>query len=316
MLIFDVEHEQLISIFKGYDIMNLVFDTSGVEYINLCLNGLGIDCQYLYKSDLFFYNPLCNLFLIISKSHINEVDTEALCKALLKYWRFELQIGNETINNLIRQYSPSSDFADKLISQMLYNSHNTEYYRESIRQLATILKKNKLVFSDIRMDTLKQNHEDKVLILLYPICSESLKDTILDYCLENIEDFWYYIYFVFHNAIQIPTISRFKELFEKDKNSINENYCYILAKIRKDSIFANLHGIIDEFAISNDCMQFFLSPDEYMSPEKVEVDWILKFNQEKRERFFKNEVYRNKLKEYITGNWLSDSNRQYLISLL
>lgn len=63
-------------------------------------------------------------------------------------------------------------------------------------------------------------------------------------------------------------------------------------------------------------MQFFLSPDEYMSPEKVEVDWILKFNQEKRERFFKNEVYRNKLKEYITGNWLSDSNRQYLISLL
>ncbi len=47
-------------------------------------------------------------------------------KALLKYWRFELQIGNETINNLIRQYSPSSDFADKLISQMLYNSHNTE----------------------------------------------------------------------------------------------------------------------------------------------------------------------------------------------
>ena len=316
MLIFDVEHEQLISIFKGYDIMNLVFDTSGVEYINLCLNGLGIDCQYLYKSDLFFYNPLCNLFRIISKSHINEVDTEALYKALLKYWRFELQIGNETINNLIRQYSPSSDFADKLISQMLYNSHNTEYYRESIRQLATILKKNKLVFSDIRMDTLKQNHEDKVLILLYPICSESLKDTILDYCLENIEDFWYYIYFVFHNAIQIPTISRFKELFEKDKNSINENYCYILAKIRKDSIFANLHGIIDEFAISNDCMQFFLSPDEYMSPEKVEVDWILKFNQEKRERFFKNEVYRNKLKEYITGNWLSDSNRQYLISLL
>lgn len=54
MLIFDVEHEQLISIFKGYDIMNLVFDTSGVEYINLCLNGLGIDCQYLYKSDLIF----------------------------------------------------------------------------------------------------------------------------------------------------------------------------------------------------------------------------------------------------------------------
>ena len=48
MLIFDVEHEQLISIFKGYDIMNLVFDTSGVEYINLCLNGLCIDCQYLY----------------------------------------------------------------------------------------------------------------------------------------------------------------------------------------------------------------------------------------------------------------------------
>lgn len=49
--------------------MNLVFDTSGVEYINLCLNGLGIDCQYLYKSDLFFIIPYV-IFFSLSLNHI------------------------------------------------------------------------------------------------------------------------------------------------------------------------------------------------------------------------------------------------------
>lgn len=316
MLIFDVDHNQLRSIIKGYDIMNLEFDISGIEYINSCLNGLGVDCQYLYKSDKSFYNPLCNLLLIISKSHVNEVNIEALYNALLKYWRFEYQIGHNTIKSLIKEYPPSKGYVDKLISQMLYNSYDTESYRESIRQLATILKENELVFSDIRMDTLKQNNEVAALVRLYPVCPESLKDKILDYCLQNIEDLWHYIYFVFYNAIRIPTDNRFKELLEKDKNSINENFCYILAKIRKNSIFVSFHGIIDEFAISNDCMQFFLAPDEYTSPEKVKVNWILKFDQDKRTRLFKNDVYRNKLKEYIVGNWLSDSNRQYLISLL
>lgn len=316
MLIFDIDHNQLISIIKGYDIVNLEFDTSGVEYLNSCLNGLTVKDQYLYKSDIPFRNPLCNLLLIISKSHTKEVNIETLYKALLNYWKFEYQIGCNTIKSLIKQYPPSKDYADKLISQMLYSSYDAEYYRESIQQLVTILKKNELVFSDIRMDLLKQNNEVAALVVLYPICSDSLKDKILHYCLENIESLWDYIYFVFHNTIQTPTINRFKELLEKEKNNIDEDYFYILAKMRKKPVFVNFHETIDELATSNDCLQFFLSPDEYPSPEKVEVDWILKFNQDERKRFFRNDVYRNKLKEYITGNWLSDSNRQYLISLL
>ena len=87
-----------------------------------------------------------------------------------------------------------------------------------------------------------------------------------------------------------------------------------MSKIRKDNNFQDLNVIIDDFAQNNDCMQFFLSPNNYSSPEKVEIDWILKL--ENRADFFKNDIYRNKLKEYIKVNTLNKESLNYLVGLL
>lgn len=317
MLIFDIDNEQLYSILKGYDITTLLFDTSGVKYINSCLNGLASDFQFLFKDDALFYSPLSNLLLLISKSRTNEINTEMLYKVLLKCWRFENHIGYKTIKSLIKQYSPSEETAKKLIKMMLYDSFETEYYTECIYKLVELLKVKDIEFTDIRMDELlNKKHKIRALSLLYPIVPESFKNIVLNSCLDRIDTFYNYIYFVFYNNIRKFSIERFNKLLKKEGNGINEDCCYILAEIRKSSEFHELDEIIDEFAKTNNSLQFFLSPNDYPLPEEVEVEWILKFNQEERERFFKNEVYRNKLKEYITGNWLSDSNRQYLISLL
>lgn len=316
LFIFDIENKDLQSFIEGYDIKNLKFHNSGIGYINSCLNGLSGQNQYLYKCDEPFYKCLSNLLLLVSNSQIKDVNIEALYKTLLNYWRFESQIGYQVIESIIKKYSPTEDVACNLICNMLYHSRDITDYIESIQALVTLIKEKKAEFSDIRMDTLKQKNEVTALIFLYPVCPESLKKTVLPYCLEKVDCLWDYIHFIFYNAIYVLSNNKLQELIEKENKSIDETHCKLLAMIRKNSAFTILHGAIDKFADSNECMQFFLSPDEYISQEKVQVEWILQFDQKEREELFKNEVYRNKLKEYINGNWWSDSNRKYLISLL
>ena len=132
--------------------------------------------------------------------------------------------------------------------------------------------------------------------MLYPIIPTSLKNIVQKICLDNIDDFFNYIHFIFYNNIHNYSTERFNKLLKQEGNNINQHHCFILAEIRGNEDFYKLHKIIDDLSKDNDCMRFFLSPNNYSSPEKVEIDWILKFNHNERECFFKNEIYRRKLK--------------------
>ena len=62
------------------------------------------------------------------------------------------------------------------------------------------------------------------------------------------------------------------------------------------------------------------SVDEYIPYVQAGADELFLYNYskitEEREEFFKKEVYKTKLKEYINTHWLSKSNMEYFISLL
>lgn len=312
ILIFDIDRKNLESILKGYDIETLKFHDSGIEYINLCLQGLAAYNRFLYKNNDAFYPSLCNILLLISKSQADAINNELLYKVLLKYWNYEFHIGHGVIRNLIINYNPSQEEANKLISKMLYETHNALNYTDCIERLTSYVS----MFTDIRMDSFKEHEAIRNLLVIYPISPDVQKPMLLTYCLDNIEDFWCYIRFIFHNHIIQQSDARIKELYNKYKKDLDEHDCYILAKIKNDLAFTALHSFIDEIAISNECLKFFLSPKEYKDFNNVNVEWIFKFSQEEREEFFKNEVYKTKLKEYINTHWLSKSDMKYLISLL
>lgn len=312
MLIFDMNKKNLDSILKGYDIEVLVFDESGLDYINSCLNGLSESKHYLYKNDEAFYKPLCNLLLLISKSQAEGINKDILYEVLLKYWRFELHIGSKIIRDLIRRYNPSQEVANKLISKMLYHSCEANDYISCIEKLTSFTSD----FTDIHMDFFKENDNIVNLLVVYPICSDAQKPMIQSYCMDNIKEFGDYICFILYNQIVPSSDDRFKELYDKCNKKISEHHCYALAQMRKKSIFEIFHTLIDDIAISNECLKFFLSPDDYKNFEEVNIDWIFKFSQPDRERLFKNDVYKNKLKEYINTNWCSKRDKEYLISLL
>lgn len=315
MLIFDNENEKLKSILNGYDIKTLLFDESGINYINTCLNNIVQENQYLFKNDSLFYNPLSNLLLIISRSHNDGIDVEALYRVLLKCWRFENYIGNQTIHLLISQYPPKVEIAKELIELMLYNSNRTFLYNNCLYSLIEILKDKKIEFTDIRTNELfVDNNRTLTLCLLYPIITEPFKGIVLDYCLNTIDNLYHYLFLIFNNNIHSYSIERFNKLLNKGK--ITMDCCYLLAQMRKDNSFSELHDSINKVAISNDCLQFFIDPYNYSSLEKVEISWILKLDEKERISLLKNEIYREKLKEYIKTTRLSEDNRNYLISLL
>lgn len=312
ILIFDIDKKNLESILKGYDIETLKFDDSGIEYINLCLQSLADSNRFLYKSNDAFYPSLCNILLLISRSQADAINKESLYNVLLKYWNFEFHIGHGVIENLIINYNPSQEDANKLISKMLYETHNALNYTSCIERLTSYVS----IFTDIRMDSFKEREAIRNLLVIYSVCPNVQKPMLLTYCLDNIEDFGDYICFILHNHIIPPSDDKIKELYNKYKKKLDKHDCYILSRIRRDFTFVPLHSFIDEIAISNECLKFFLSPKEYKDFDNVNVEWIFKFNQEEREEFFKKEVYKTKLKEYINTHWLSKSNMEYFISLL
>lgn len=316
ILVFDMSNKKLDSALKGYDIETLVFDDSGVDYINSCLRGLFDSNQSLYKNNEAFYPSLCNMLLLISKSQTDKIDQDLLYNVLLKYWNFEFFIGHRVIENLIIRYKPSKEKANELISKMLYETHSALDYTSCIEKLVSYISDYNSEFTDIRMDFFKKQKAIINLFVLYLVCPDVQKPMLQTFCLDNIEDFWHYIRFVFLNHIVPSSDDKIREFYNKYKKEINTDDSYILAQIRKDASFTSLHRFIDEIAISNECLKFFLSPERYENFNNVSIDWLFKFGKEKREEFFKNEVYKSKLKDYIKTRWLSKSDMEYLISLL
>ena len=316
ILIFDISNEKLNSALKGYDIETLIFDDSGVDYINSCLHGLNESKQSLYKSNEMFYPPLCNLLLLISKSQTEKIDKDLLYRILLKYWIFEFHIGYRVIDNLIIRYKPSKEDTNELISKMLYETHSTLNYTRSIGRLVSYISDYNAEFTDIRMDFFKMHKAIMNLIVIYRVSPDVKKPMLQTFCLDNIEDFGHYIRFVFLNHIVPSSDDKIREFYNKYKNGINKDDSYILAQIRKDASFTSLHSFIDEIAISNECLKFFLSPEEYKDFDNVSIDWLFKLDKKGKEEIFKNEIYKTKLKDYINTHWLSKSDMEYLISLL
>lgn len=111
---------------------------------------------------------------------------------------------------------------------MLYETHNALNYTDCIERLTSYVS----MFTDIRMDSFKEHEAIRNLLVIYPISPDVQKPMLLTYCLDNIEDFWCYIRFIFHNHIIQQSDARIKELYNKYKKDLDEHDCYILAKIK------------------------------------------------------------------------------------
>ena len=152
---------------------------------------------------------------------------------------------------------------------------------------------------------------------LYSITTDELKGTILDFSLSNIDNLYHFMFFIYHQRIENYSPKRFKELL--DKEIVEDMEChelYLMAKIRTDQLFEKVHCYIDNITPKSVCLRFYLSPLDFEEIEKVNIEWLFKFNDEIKAKLFDKKLYKLKLKEYIVENNLSDSDKRYLLDFL
>lgn len=320
LLIFEIDNKRLKDIIKGYEIDTLELDSSGIEYINSCLNGLNEKGQTMFVQDENLRNPLENLLYLISKSNDKAINTGILYRVLIKYISHyqNSQFDKQTIELIIKKYPAEETATKDLLWKILNCTKEKGQYTNCIFNLVKQLKKQSFTFNEFEFGKLQ--NKDKLTVemgFLYPSLNEDSKEIVLDFCLNNFDCIYDYAYFIYQNNIYSNSINRFQELIEDTKqNGLHARLCHLLAQIRQCEKFKELHCYIDKLAESNDCISFFLSPVDFQNTEIVEVFWILEYDDEKRQELFSIPVYKEKLKAYITQSNLSKRSLECLLKFM
>ena len=319
-IIFDIENERLKTIVKVYDIKSLEFSEDGVSYIHSCLDGLLEDHPFIFKDDNKLYTPLHNLLLVVSKSKDDRIDTEKLYSVIVKYQtpRYSIQIPNGIIEDIINIYPPAETSNKNLIERLFYTTNNHQQYTLCIYKLITILKDSSITYNEFKYESLPNKKDLATEIsFLYSVTTDELKNAVLDFSLSNISNLYNYMFFIYHQRIESYSPKRFKELLDKEKiEDMERHELYLMAKIRKEQLFENVHCYIDNITPNSDCLRFYLSPLDFEEIEKVDIEWIFKFDDEIKAKLFDKEQYKLKLKDYLVANNLSDRDKRYLLDFL
>ena len=319
-LIFDVRNERIKKIIKGYEINELKYDDNGIDYINACLDGLAQKQQTAFRNDFRFYDYLNNLLLLLGKSKEQGINTTTLYKVLIKYesTNYRIQRDKTLYISIIRNYEPPIELAKNFIWKLLI--YTTEHHQNAlcIYELVKKLRNKNANYDGFEFDKLPNKKGIATEIgFLYPILLGETKKQVLEFSLDNIDCLYDYSYFILHNEVYDFSVERFKELLSKeDGKNIDENTCFVLAEIKRCEGFNKIHTYIYELAQTSDCLRFFLSPFDFQNPENVKIEWIFKYDDEKKKELFKVDAYKELLKQYIASKKLCDSDKEYLINFL
>lgn len=319
-LVFSIANKRLMEIIKGYDINTLNFNEDGVNYINSCFEGLLKKHPCVFKDKDLLYSPLKNLLLIISKSKDNRVHVEKLYSLIVKYQSDSpiFQISNHILERLIETYPPEEKSAKDLISKLLCTTTDHQQYAYCIEYLVKIWETQGVCYNELNFDAIPEKKKLATEIsLLYSVTTDELKETIKNFSLTNLDDLPGYMSFIYHNKISTYSPERFKELLDKTKMANMTDRCvFLLAEIRNDTLFEDVHSNIDDIAKNCNQLRFYLSPSDYEQPENVNIEWLFVFDDETKKQLFQKEIFKKKLKQFIADNDLSKSNRTYLLKFL
>lgn len=321
-LIFSIDHKRLREIIKGYDIKTLSFSQKGVNYITSCLDGLLEKTENMFFDEKLFFAPLNNLLLIISKAKDERIDSVKIYDVVVKYLNnqyYNRQFESDILMQIICNYAPNVHRKKELIIKLLDFTDSYQQYLNCILFLSKELYDEHQIIDSFSFNHFanKENIGTE-MSYLYPILQGEIQEKVLNFSLEKINNLYDYIYFINKNNIKTYSVGKFRELLELMKfSAITYSTYYILAVLRKKDIFQELHQYIDESTLlDKECIRFFLAPFEYDNEKKVEVPWILSFDEDNRQMLFKKEVYKNKLKQYICDPLVQEGEKLQLLKYL
>ena len=306
VFIFCVDDKQLKDIFKQYEIDKLKLSDDSLVSVNSFLKNLNGTESIPYVERVKFSICLRNLLFVISRIENDGIDVDILYKVVIKYWNdLNLRASESCLNGILSQYKPSKEVLLQIASILLENLNGNGHYSNSFSYIAFYMSEYELIYKDLNLNEIKKKNNAEDLYYLYSVLDKSLQDEFSEYCQQNLTWVSSFLEFIEQNKFIILSVDRFKEMIGKiGKGNEEENAycCRTLANMRKNEYYSDVHSIIDEFANTNECMKFFLSPLAYNNKKDIKPIWLLYEDEETFNKLVKTDECNNILKMYLDKN--------------
>lgn len=319
ILIFGIDTKELRGMFRQYDIYTIEIDEDGQKYIIECVENLRKGIIVRYQTHQIM-ESVKNLIYIIGRCTSIDVNIAALYEVIdtmwgLDYQRFEMK---HYLGMVINSHNPTPDFALQFLLKILDEKSGHDY-SDIVEELCKIISKSDLRIKNID-HYISLGIHDFNMLPLYWITPDKDKPKMIEYGQTSFSEHCFPIYVDFmHKTQTVPnSVEDFEKRLSKGKSDIERNNaiaCKYMAEWRKNKEYENLWDIIDRYRETDACMQFFTDPINYPNPEDVHIGWITACSPDIIKKLTTQEVYSEKLKNYISEARINPRYQRILMSV-
>ena len=330
LLLFHISSKELLEIMRQYDIKNLTLGQDACKYlIRLIENSSHIikqsnDGSYKIINEELFRKVVQNIMIIVNRidSEMPEIyniyPTVNYLLSIQYFWSFD----NE-LSTLVYKYKPGIDDAILLLNHLIFRSYRQNTIHQAIFNLSLILKEYGKEMEDIHsIEDIPEKNNYFFVGSFFSVLTIHVQREIIAYFKQSIHGL--YTLLVLYENYRIPILE--EDLLRKalktpdfsDDTYVNKEVfsCSVLRRVRKNDKYQSLHSLIDDFAVRNECLQFFLNPIEFEKIDKIEPVWVCYCEDWIIQNLLENRVIKEKVKEYITNDTLGKREFDHMWKLL
>ena len=330
ILLYFINTKELIELFKQFEVSEICFDKEAIEefdkyvsnlYQSLFSNGRIKSLSFNIET---INNIIGNMVYLIGKSNtpFQSETTNKLYTIVHNLWSVLLDRTIEkSLFLMVRRCPPSDEMAINLLTDSIstnpYNSENLA------RVVKSQLKNNHLVFDRITdVSVLHRDSDGRLGLALYDVLPRSLQDQFVEYAQQHTSQLIMLLLIIEHTKCRINNISHFEALLKSpnyttgyEKEQLTR-ICLILAQLRKNDLYSNVHSIIDDFGNKYEQYKFYLSPRDYKKIDQLDAKWVLQLGDSEIMELLSNSEVRELLNESVIADNLEKSDNNRLIRLL
>ena len=319
VLIFCIEPKKLREIFKHYDIESIELSEDAIESINEYWKNLQDNKCVVFTDVSRLDNIIQNLIYVTAKIKNDGINSAVIYNVVLKYWGIIscFKMNEDLLQVLLSRYNPEKEQIIKMLDMILNNADEYDHFHVCFEKFAHYLSQHNGTY-ELCMAKLKDGKYARHIYPLYKILTPSLKEDFSRFCQENLTDTRDFFIFLVTNKLEVLSVEKFRSMVNKIGNNSNwyNNDCILaLYMMRMDNNYSNVHNIIDAFAENNDCLQFYMNPNEFKGA--VDANWILNTNKDKAKELSQIPACKEALRKYlINDRYINYRRRNYIVSLL
>ena len=320
ILLYFISTNELIELFKQFEVSEICFDKEAIEEFDKYVSNL---YQSLFSNgrikslpfDIEVINNIIgNMAYLIGKSNNNfqSETTDKLYTIIHNLWSVMLDRSLEkSLFLTVRRCPPSDEMAINLLDDSIStNPYNSEHLARAVR--SQLMNKH-LVFDRIKdASVLHRNSDGRLGLALYDVLPQSLQEQFVEYAQQHTRQLIMFLLIIDHAKVKINNTSHFEVLLKSpnyttgyEKEQLT-GICLILAQMRKNELYSNVHSVIDDFGNKYEQYKFYLSPTDYKKVDQLDVKWVLRLDDSIIIELLCNSDMRKLLKEAVLAGSIEE----------